>query len=142
MKVVNQLMNLPTRDEICIFVENSISNKQYNEKIIFELPRITIERVKKKLPFNMIGYRCSISSHAVRHIKKGHPNDLKYICEVVDILENFSKVEKSLIRCNKTRGTLVHLVFYKKFEDNIVKLVKLKINKQKVLELKTLFVKD
>jgi len=142
MKAVSQSMNLPTRDEICIFVEISISDKQYNEKIIFELPLITIERVKKKLPFNMIGYRCSISSHAVRHIKKGHPNDLEYICEVIDILENFSKVEKSLIRCNKTGGNLVNLEFYKKFDNNIIKLVKLKISREKILELKTLFVKD
>jgi len=135
-------MNLPTRDEICIFVETSISNKQYNDRIIFQLPLITIERVKKKLPFNMIGFKCVISSHAVRHIKKGHPNDIKYICEIIEILENFSKVQKSLIRCNKTGATLVNLEFYKKFDNDVVKLVKLKVNREKVLELKTLFVKD
>ena len=135
-------MNLPTRDEICIFIKTSISNKQYNEQIIFQLPQITIDRVNKKLPFNMIGYKCSISSHAVRHIKKGHPNDLEYICEIIDILESFSKVQKSLIRCNKTGATLVNLEFYKKFDNDIVKLVKLKVNREKVLELKTLFVKD
>ncbi len=135
-------MNLPTRDEICIFVETSITNKQYNEEIIFDLPLKTIERVKKKLPFNMIGYQCSISSHAVRHIKKGHPNDLEYICEIIDILENFSKVEKSLTKCNKTGSTLVSLEFYKKFDNNIVKLIKLKIHREKILRLKTLFVID
>ncbi len=135
-------MNLPTRDEICIFVETSISNKQYNEEIIFELPLKTIERVRQKLPFNMIGYQCSISSHAVRHIKKGHPNDLEYICEIIDILENFSKVKKSIIRCTKTGGNLVNLEFYKKFDNDVVKLVKLKINREKILELKTLFVID
>jgi len=135
-------MNLPTRDEICIFVETSISNKQYNEEIIFDLPLKTIERVRQKLPFNMIGYQCSISSHAVRHIKKGHPNDLEYICEIIDILENFSKVKKSIIRCTKTGGNLVNLEFYKKFDNDVVKLVKLKINREKILELKTLFVID
>ena len=135
-------MNLPTRDEICIFVETSITNKQYNEEIIFELSLKTIERVKKKLPFNMIGYKCSISSHAVRHIKKGHPNDLEYICEVIDILENFSKVKQSQIRCPKTGGNLINLEFYKKFDNDIVKLVKLKIHREKILRLKTLFVMD
>jgi len=135
-------MNLPTRDEICIFVETSISDKQYNDRIIFQLPLITIERVKKKLPFNMIGFKCAISSHAIRHIKKGHPNDIKYICEIIEILENFSKVQKSLVRCNKTGVTLVNLEFYKKFDNDVVKLVKLKVNREKVLELKTLFVKD
>lgn len=135
-------MNLPTRDEICIFVETSIANKQYNEKIIFDLSLKTIKRVKKKLPFDMIGYKCSISSHAIRHIKKGHPNDLEYICEIIDILENFSKVEKSLTKCNKTGSTLVSLEFYKKFDNDMVKLIKLKVHKEKRLELKTLFVKD
>jgi len=135
-------MNLPTRDEICIFVETSISDKQYNEKIIFELPTITIERVRKKLSFNMDGWKCSISSHAIRHIKKRHPNDLKYICEIVNILENFSKVKKSVIRCHKTGGNRVSLEFYTKIEDNVIKLIKLRIHNKKVLELKTLFVKD
>jgi hypothetical protein len=135
-------MNLPTRDEICIFVDTSISNKQYNKKIVFLLPSITIERVKKKLSLNMIGFKCTISSHAVRHIKKGHPNDIKYICEIIDILENFWKVKKSLTKCRKTGATLVSLEFYKRFDKNIVKLVKLRNYRNKALELKTLFVKD
>ena len=54
--------------------------------------------------------------------------------------ENFSQVKKSLIRCHKTGATLVNLEFYKKFDNNTVKLVKLKINKYKILELKTLFI--
>ena len=135
-------MNLPTKEELCTFVEKSISNKQYNEEIIFPLPEITIEKLKGKLPFNMIGYSCVISSHSVRHIKKGHPNDLRYICEIIDILENFDKVIKSLTRCNKTGANLTSLEFYKKFDNNVVKLVKLKIHKDKKLELKTIFVKD
>ena len=135
-------MNLPSKAELCIFVENSINNKQYNEEIIFELPLKTIERIKKKLPFNMVGYQCSIKSHAIRHVKKGHANDLKYICEIVDILENFSNVEKSLTKCGKTGKTLVSLEFYKKFNNDTVKLIKLKVHKDKILELKTIFVKD
>jgi len=75
MKAGQYTMSLPTRDKICIFVENSICNKQYNEKIIFKLPSITIERVRKKLSLNMTGYQCSISSHAIRHIKNSHPNE-------------------------------------------------------------------
>ena len=135
-------MNLPTKEELCSFVEKSISNKQYNEEIIFPLPEITIERIKKKLPFNMLGYTCVISSHSIRHIKKGHPDDLDYICKIVDILENFNKVMKSLIRCKDTGATLTSLEFYKKFDNDVVKLVKLKMHKDKRLELKTIFVKD
>jgi len=135
-------MTLPSKDDICSFVKNSITDKQYNEKIIFTLPTKTITRVKEQLSLNMVNYKCSITSHAIRHIKKGHPNDLKYICEIINILEDFSKVQKSLIRCNKTGATLVHLEFYKTFEKDIVKLVKLKIHRNRILELKTLFVKD
>ena len=121
-------MSLPTEEELCLFVEKSISNRQYNEEIIFDLPVITIERVKKKLPFNMVGYSCVISSQSIRHIKRGHPYDLDYICKIVDILENFSKVIKSLTRCNKTGANLTSLEFYKKFDNDIVKLVKLKVS--------------
>ena len=135
-------MNPPTKEELCIFVEESITNRQYNEEIIFPLSLITIEKIKKKLPFNMVGYHCVISSHSVRHIKKGHPNDLDYICEMIEILENFTKVEKSLTKCSITRATLVSLEFYKKFDNNMVKLIKLKVHRDKRLELKTLFVKD
>ena len=135
-------MTPPTKEELCIFVEESITNRQYNEEIIFPLPLVTIERVKKKLPFNMIDYQCVISSHSIRHIKKGHPDNLDYICEIIEILENFTKVEKSLTRCPKTRANLVSLEFYKKFDNDVVKLVKLKIHREKRLELKTLFVKD
>ena len=135
-------MNLPTKEELCMFVEKSISNKQYNGEIVFPLPEITIEKVKEKLPFNMVGYTCVISSHSVRHIKKSHPNDVNYICKIVDILENFNKVMKSLTRCNNTGANLTSLEFYKKFDNDVVKLVKLKIHKDKRLELKTIFVKD
>lgn len=135
-------MNPPTKEELCIFVEESIRNKQYNEEIVFPLPLVTIERVKKKLPFNMIGYQCVISSHSIRHIKKGHPDDLDYICEIIKILKDFTRVEKSLTRCPITRANLVSLEFYKKFDNDMVKLVKLKVHRAKRLELKTLFVKD
>ncbi len=97
---------------------------------------------KNIIPLNMVGYKCVISSHSIRHIKRGHPNDLNYICEIVEILENFTKVEKSLTKCQKTKATLVSLEFYKKFDNDMVKLVKLKVHREKRLELKTLFVKD
>jgi hypothetical protein len=135
-------MTTPTREEICLFVKDSVTNRQYNSELIFELSDKSIERIKKKLPFNMLGFCCVISSHSIRHIKKGHPKDLEYICEILNILENFFKVEKSLTKCTKTGGTLVSLEFYKKFDNGIVKLVKLKVNREKRLELKTLFIKQ
>jgi len=140
-------MNIPTKEELCIFIENSISNRQYNEEILFHLPNKTIEvmnlsKNKKKVPFNMTGYKCLISSHAIRHINKKHSKDLEYICEIIEILENFTKVEKSLTKCAKTGANLISLEFYKKFEEGTVKLVKLRIHREKKLELKTLFLID
>lgn len=132
----------PTREEICVFIENSLSDKQYNDELSFRLSDNCINRINKKLYFIMVGYHCIITSHSIRHIQKKHSEDLKYICEISDILENFSKVEKSLTRCNKTGATLVSLEFYKKFDNDVVKLVKLKVHRTKRLELKTLFVRE
>lgn len=131
-----------TRDEICQFVEKSLLDKLYNDELSFLISDITIERVKKKLYFNLEGYIGIISSHSVRHVNRGHSSDIEYICEILDIIETFFKVEKSVTRDNKTGSSLVSLAFYKKYNNDTVKLVKLKIHREKRLELKTLFVKD
>jgi hypothetical protein len=51
-------------------------------------------------------------------------------------------VKKSITRDHKTGASLVSLVFYKKYDNQTVKLIKLKVHREKRLELKTLFVKD
>ncbi len=135
-------MEVLTKEEICNFIEKSIIDKQYNDELIFLLPSKTIQRVKEILYFDLTNYKGVISSHSVRHIKKGHPSDVLYICEIIDILQKFSKVQKSIIRDHKTGASLVSLEFYKIYDKQIVKLVKLKIHREKRLELKTLFVKD
>ena len=135
-------MQQPTREEICTFVEQSISNRQFNDELIFSLPAKTITRIKEILYFDLTLYIGVISSHSIRHIKRGHPNDLDYICETLEILQEFYRVEKSITKDHKTGASLVSLVFYKKYENNMIKLVKLKIHREKRLELKTLFVRD
>ena len=90
----------------------------------------------------MLGYDCIIKSYDVRHVYKGHPEDIKYICEIPDIIQKFTKVTKSITKDKKTGSTLVNLEFYKKYGNNTVKLVKLKIHRDKRLELKTLFIQD
>jgi len=135
-------MSLPSKQDICTFVERSIFDKQYNDELLFPLPMITIERVKRILYLDMNGYSCVISSHSIRHIKRGHPDEVKYICNIVEILETFYRVEKSITRDQKTGASLVSLEFYKKYEGSTVKLVKLKIHIKKRLELKTLFIRQ
>ena len=131
-----------TKEAICKFIENSISNRQYDDELLFGLPIITIQRVKEILYFDLTDYHGVISSHSIRHVKRGHPDDVEYICEIMEIIQKFSKVQKSITRDHKTGASLVSLEFYKKYENKTVKLVKLKIHREKRLELKTLFVKD
>jgi hypothetical protein len=131
-----------TKEEICIFVEMSVSDRQYNEELLFLLPLKMIQRVKEVLHLDLNGYRGVISSHSVRHVKRRHPNDVEYICEVLEIVQKFSMVKKSITRDHKTGANLVSLEFYKKYNNQTVKLVKLKVHREKRLELKTLFVKD
>jgi hypothetical protein len=131
-----------TKEEICIFVEKSVSDRQYNEELLFLLPLKTIQRVKEVLHLDLNGYRGVISSHSVRHVKRGHPDDVEYICEVLEIVQKFSMVKKSITRDHKTGASLVSLEFYKKYDNQTVKLVKLKVHREKRLELKTLFMKD
>ncbi len=135
-------MEALTKENICNFVEQSIADKQYNDELLFSLPIKTIQRVKEILYFDLSGYRGVISSHSIRHIKRGHANDVLYICEIMEILQMFSKVQKSITRDHKTGASLVSLEFYRKYDNQTVKLVKLKVHREKRLELKTLFVKD
>ena len=135
-------MEVLTKEEICKFVEKSISDRQYNDELHFLLPLKTIERVKEILYFDLNGYKGVISSHSVRHVKRGHPSEVKYICEILEIIQKFSMVKKSITRDQKTGSSLVSLEFYKKYDNQTVKLVKLKVHREKRLELKTLFVKD
>jgi len=131
-----------TKEEICEFVEKSISDRQCNDELLFLLPLKTIERVKEILYFDLSGYRGVISSHSVRHVKRGHPDDVEYICEILEIIQKFSMVKKSITKDQKSGASLVSLEFYKKYDNETVKLVKLKVHREKRLELKTLFVKD
>ena len=130
------------KEDICTFIEKSITNRQYNDELLFTLPDTTIQRVKEILHFDLSNYQGVISSHSVRHIKKRHPEDITYICEILEIIQKFSKVQKSITRDHKTGASLVSLEFYKKYDKQTVKLVKLKIHREKRLELKTLFMKD
>lgn len=130
------------KEKICEHIKKSISNKQFIEEFVFDIPVETIRRVKGVLHFDMTDYICVIRSHDVRHVKKRHPLDLEYICEIPDIIQSFHSVKKSITKDFKSGSTLVSLEFYKKYDKNTVKLVKLKIHTKKRLELKTIFIKE
>ena len=73
-----------TKEVICNFVEKSITDRQYNDELLFSLPIKTIQRVKEILFLDLNAYLGVISSHSVRHIKRGHPDDVVYICDIVE----------------------------------------------------------
>jgi hypothetical protein len=128
-----------SKEEICSFVDKSIKEKQYSDELLFLLPSKTIKRVKGILHLDLNDYQGVIASHSVRHIHKNHPHDISYICDIIEILQKFSKVQKSITRDAKTDASLE---FYKEYDNHIVKLVKLRVYREKRLELKTLFVKE
>ena len=74
--------------------------------------------------------------------RRRHPSDINFICEIPEIIQHFHKVKKSITRDRKTGASLISLEFYKKYNDKSIKLVKLKIYKDKRLELKTVFIEE
>jgi len=130
------------RDQICLHVSKSLADTQYREELSFAIPDVTVKRIKAILHLDMSGYTCIIRAHDVRHVKKRHPDDINYICEIPDIIKKFHHVQKSITRDRKTGSSLINLEFYKNYDNNIIKLVKLKIYIDKRLELKTIFVQE
>ena len=130
------------RKKICIHVDLSIADTQYNEELCFPIPPKTVKRLLQILHLNIENYTCVIKSHDVRHVKKRHPEDIDYICEIPIIIQKFDRVEKSIVRCEKTGTSLVNFAFEKRYDKNTVKLVKLRVLRDKKLELKTIFVKE
>ena len=115
-------------DEICELVQKSIQDKQYNNEVVFDIPFKTVKRIKEILHFNMDEFKCIITSHSIRHVKKGHPNDLPYICEIPIIIQKFDRVQKSITKDKKTNSTLISLEFNKKYSNNTIKLVKYRLS--------------
>lgn len=130
------------KELICSHVHNSISDKQFNDEFSFVVPQETVRRVKGILYFDISGYKCIIRSHEIRHVNKRHPKDVSYICEIPEIIQHFHKVKKSITKDFKTGASLISLEFYKKYGKNTIKLVKLKIHREKRLELKTIFIEE
>jgi len=130
------------KKDICIHVQKSIDNKNYKDELCFDIPIETVRRVKGILYFDMTGYKCIIKANEVRHVKKRHPNDILFICEIPEIIQHFTKVKKSITRDQKTGASLIYIEFYKQYDRKSIKLVKLKIHIKKRLELKTIFIEE
>ena len=127
--------------EICTLVENSLLDNQFKHSIFFSLPSRAIEEISKILYRSKLKeYQCEINSHDIRHSYKGHKDDIHYICKIPEIIATFTKVVKSVTQHSKTGKTIVSIEFYKKYDNQEVKLVKMDLIKDKKLRLKTIFV--
>lgn len=118
----------------------SIALNSNTRDIIYEL-EITEDAcraIKKHTNLNICKYKFIIQEEYVRHIRNGHKEDLYLLPKLPDILNNFTHVEKSIIK-NRRGQIEVSLVFRKKFEDGVIRMVALRVIEDKVLSLKTFF---
>ena len=120
------------------FIEVALNSTSLEKKYELEITEKACKVIKKHTNLNICKYKFIIQEEYVRHIKNGHKEDLFLLPKLPEILNNFSSVEKSIIK-NRRGQTEVSLVFRKKFEDGIVRMVALRIIEDKVLSLKTFF---
>jgi len=135
-------MQQPTKDEICNFVTAACSSKSNNK---LYLGTITLEvslEIKKYVPITLTNYEIIIDEEHIRHVRNRHKEDLKYICLITEIITTFDRVFKSIEPNRRTKKTEIFVVFEKKYDNNTVKLVKLRNMRDKALSLKTIFKKD
>ena len=66
-------------------------------------------------------------------MRNNHEEDLHLLPKLLDILNNFTHVEKSLTRNNQTGQNEVSLVFRKKIDNDIIQMVSLRVMRGKIL---------
>lgn len=120
------------------FIIDSLNSITLEKKFELEITDEAGKAIKKHTNLNICKYKFIIQEEYVRHIKNGHKEDLYLLPKLPDILNNFTHVEKSIIK-NRRGQTEVSLVFRKKFEDGVVRMVALRVIEDKVLSLKTFF---
>lgn len=121
------------------FINFALTSNTATETFEIKIEEEACKSIKKHTKLNICTYKFIIQEEYIRHIKNKHDEDLFYLTKIPEILNNFSSVEKSLTRNTQTGQTDVSLVFRKKFDDGIVRMVALRVIKTKILSLKTLF---
>lgn len=121
------------------FINNSLSSNTTTEIFELQILENACKSIKKHTKLNICTYKFIIQEEYIRHVKNKHEEDLYYLYKIPEILNSFNSVEKSLTRNAQTGQNDVSLVFRKKFDDGIVRMVALRVIKTKVLSLKTLF---
>lgn len=120
------------------FINYALNSTTLENSFEIEITKDACQAIKKHTNLNICQYRFIIKEEYVRHVRNGHKEDLHLLPKLPEILNNFSHVEKSITR-NRRGQTDVSLVFRKKFDDGIVRMVALRIIEEKTLSLKTFF---
>ena len=121
------------------FINFALTSNTATETFEIKIEEEACKSIKKHTKLNICTYKFIIQEEYIRHIKNKHDEDLFYLTKIPEILNSFSSVEKSLTRNTQTGQTDVSLVFRKKFDDGIVRMVALRVIKTNILSLKTLF---
>lgn len=120
------------------FIEIALNSTSLEKKYELEITEEACIAIKKHTNLNICKYKFIIQEEYIRHVRNGHKEDLFLLPRLPEILNNFSHVEKSIIK-NRRGQTEVSLIFRKRFEDGFVRMVALRIIEDKILSLKTFF---
>ena len=121
------------------FINNSLLNNTTTEIFELHISENACKSIKKHTKLNICTYKFIIQEEYIRHVKNKHEEDLYYLYKIPEILNSFNSVEKSLTRNAQTGQNDISLVFRKRFNDGMVRMVALRVIKTKILSLKTLF---
>ncbi|WP_375725256.1 hypothetical protein LXN10_07605 [Arcobacter sp. KX21116] len=121
------------------FINLSLNNKTKTLTYNIAISKEACEAIRKHTKLNICNYSFIVEEEYIRHIRNRHKEDLHLLSKLPELLNDFSSVEKSLTRNKQTGKTDVSLVFRKKFDDDIVRMVALRIIKGKILSLRTFF---
>lgn len=121
------------------FIDFALTSNTTTEIFELKIKEEACKSIKKHTKLDICTYKFIIQEEYIRHVKNKHEEDLYYLSKIPEILNSFSSIEKSLTRNTQTGQTDVSLVFRKKFDDGVVRMVALRVIKFKILSFKTLF---
>lgn len=121
------------------FIDFALTSNTTTEIFELKIKEEACKSIKKHTKLDICTYKFIIQEEYIRYVKNKHEEDLYYLSKIPEILNSFSSIEKSLTRNTQTGQTDVSLVFRKKFDDGVVRMVALRVIKSKILSFKTLF---
>lgn len=88
------------------------------------------------------GLARAVKADEIRHIRRKHKENLFLLDELEHIFSNFTSIELSIIKDERTGQALINIVLKIAVEGGIAKCVELRDHQRKKLFLKTLYIMD